>query len=102
MPSGFRDAQFEAVDHDIEEQVRDKHRWEDFVALRKFEAFQLVNASDDLGVKVLPTRFVDASGKSRFVATEFKTRTTDEYFAQATTMATSRVIDVPRDGDMYG
>ena len=40
------------------------------------------------------TRFVDTAGKSRFVAKEFLSRTTDEYNAQETTMATNRVIDM--------
>ena len=43
---------------------------------------------------MLPTRFVDTAGKARFVANEFETWSTDEYDAQATTMATHRLIDV--------
>ena len=43
---------------------------------------------------MLPTRSVDTGGKSRFVAMESKTWSTDENYAQAKTMATNRLIDV--------
>ena len=33
MPTGYHDALFEAVGHDIEENVHDKHCWEDTDAL---------------------------------------------------------------------
>ena len=37
---------------------------------------------------------MDTAGKARFVATEFKTRSTEEYNAHATTVATNCLIDV--------
>ena len=43
---------------------------------------------------MLPARSVDTVGKSRFVAMESKTWSTDENYAQAKTMATNRLIDV--------
>ena len=39
--------------------MRDKHRWEEIDSLPKFEAFEFVEASDHVVVKVLPTRCVD-------------------------------------------
>ena len=61
MPSWFQDALFEAADSDIEEQVRDKHRLEEIAALRKFNACEPANASEHVGVTVLPTRFAHTS-----------------------------------------
>ena len=46
MPSKYQDALFEAVDSDIDEQVRDKHRWEEIDALQKFDALEPVEASE--------------------------------------------------------
>ena len=63
-------------------------------ALKKFDASEAVDASAFEGGKVLPTRSVDTVGKSRFVAKEPKTWSTDENYAQAMTMATNRLIDV--------
>ena len=41
----------------------------------------------------MKTRFVDTDEKSRFVAKEYNTGATDEFFAQATTMTTGRMVD---------
>ena len=93
MSIGHQDALFEAVDYDIEENADDKHLWEKF-KLSSSLMLEPVDASAFEGVKVLPTRSVDTVGKSPFVAKESKTLSTDENYAQTTTMATNRLIDV--------
>ena len=65
-----------------------------FECLKRFDAFELVDASSFEGVKVLSTGSVEKAGKALSVAKHFEAWSTDEYFAQATTMATHRLIDV--------
>ena len=60
----------------------------------KFSAYAPVRREDYPNAKFLRTRFVDTEGKSRFVAKEFNTGATDEFFAQASTMSTGRLVDV--------
>ena len=89
MPTGYQDGHFEAVVYDIGENVRDKHRW---------EKFKLSGSLTLLGLSTL----LHLKGSKCYrpvLWTTLGTRalspwTTDEYHAQATTMATNRLIDV--------
>ena len=61
--------------------------------MAKFDAYEAVDQQACAGHKILKTRFVDTDEKSRFVAKEYNTGATDEFYAQATTMSTGRLVD---------
>ena len=84
----IEEAVFEAADYEVSE--RDKHRLEEIMLMGKFSAYAPVRREDYPNAKFLRTRFVDTEGKSRFVAKEFNTGATDEFFAQAS----GRLVDV--------
>ena len=60
--------------------------------MAKLKAYVPVDRKAYAGYKILKTRFVDTDEKSRFVAKEYNTGATDEFFAQATTMSTGRLV----------
>ena len=62
--------------------------------LEELDSFEVVNRDEYAGQKVLATHFVDTEGTSRFVAKEFNTGATDEFYAKATTMTTNKLIDI--------
>ena len=84
----------DAGNYEVEMSVRDKSRWGEIEVMNKFEAYRPVKHEDYPGVKVMPSGFVDTDEKSRFVAKEYNTGATGEFFAQSTTMVTGRLIDV--------
>ena len=91
---GLEEAFGEAYEYDVEEEKRDRQRVEEIRALEKFDSFEGVPRDEYNNHKILGTRFVDTDEKSRFVAKEFDTGPTDQFYAQATTMTTNRLVDV--------
>lgn len=81
-------------EEESQEDRQRQNRLEEIRVLEKFKAFKPVPAETAVGKKVLPTRFVDTVEKSRFVAKEFNTYVTDDYYAQATTVTTNKLIDL--------
>ena len=86
----------EAMDssEDVAANTLEANRMLEVETLEKFEAFEVVPRGSFPNAVVLKTRFVDTSEKSRFVAKEFNTFSTDDFYAQASTVLTSKLIDV--------
>ena len=92
-PAALDDVMNEATDYDVAEDTRRRNRQEEIEVMAKFKAYEPVDRRAYAGHKILKTRFVDTDEKSRFVAKEYNTGATDEFFAQATMMSTGRLVD---------
>ena len=92
-PTVLGDVMNEATDMDVAEETLRRSRQDEIEVMAKFKAYEAVDRKDYAGHKILKTRFVDTEEKSRFVAKEYNTGATDEFFAQATTMTTGRLVD---------
>ena len=94
-PASLDDVMNEAADYDVAEETRRSNRLEEIEVMAKFAAYVPVDRKAYAGYKILKTRFVDTDEKSRFVAKEYNTGATDEFFAQATN-STGRLVDAGR------
>ena len=92
-PASVEAAFEDATGYAVEENKLYSNRLEEIAVMEKFQAFEAVDRKAYSGYKVLQTRFVDTDEKSRFVAKEYNTFATGEFFAQATTMSTGRLVD---------